>query len=114
MINKSLFKLSIVGQIDWLARFIIVHSIIYYEYDSNVISDKTYDEYAYYLAKLIKENPEEFKKCHYRDIVYDFDGTTGFDLRSRLSKQENEYLSNLAYHVLHDSQQNNIKEQGRK
>ena len=103
MINKSLYKLSIQDQIDWLARFIIVHSIIYYEFDYNVITDKAYDEYARYLAKLIKENPDIVKECQYGYVIYDFDGTTGFDLRGRLTNEENEYLSLLAFHVMNDS-----------
>lgn len=30
--------------IDFLQRFILVHSYIYYELDSNVISDRLYDK----------------------------------------------------------------------
>ena len=37
--------------IDFLQRFIIVHSYIYYELDNNIISDKRYDEKAKELVR---------------------------------------------------------------
>ena len=101
--NKSIYKLSTKDQIDWLARFVIVHSIIYYEWDYNVVSDKKYDEYARYLAALVKENPEEVKSCYYYYVIYDFDGSTGFDLRGRLTEPDNDYVSLLALHVMQDN-----------
>ena len=31
--------------------------------------------------------------------MYDFDGSTGFDIPSRLTKYDREYLTNIAAHV---------------
>lgn len=110
--NKSLNKLSPKDQIDWLARFIIVHSIIYYEMNYNVITDKMYDEYAKHLARLIKLNQDIIKDCYYHYVIYDFDGSTGFDLRGRLTEEDNKYLTHLAIKVMQDGKK--IKEKGRK
>lgn len=110
--NKSLNKLSPKDQIDWLARFVIIHSIIYYEMDRNIISNKMYDEYSKHLATLITLNQDIFKKCYYYYVIYDFDGSTGFDLRSRLTKEDNEYLTHLSNYILHNGTK--IKEKGRK
>ena len=35
--------------------------------------------------------------------MYDFDGTTGFDLYDRLNEHDNEYLMNIACHYLNKS-----------
>lgn len=110
--NKSLYKLSIKEQIDWLARFVLIHSILYYDMNENVILDSMYDEYSKYLANLIKTNPKIVKDCYYYSVIFDFDGNTGFDLRSRLTKEDNEYLTKMALKVLQDSKRN-VKEKGR-
>lgn len=110
--NKSLNKLSPKDQIDWLARFVIIHSILYYEMNTNIISDKRYDEYSKYLAKLIKLNQDIIKKCYYYYVIHDFDGTTGFHLRSRLTEEDNKYLTHLAYNISNRGKK--IKEKGRK
>ena len=39
-------------------RQILVHSYIYYELNTNLISDATFDEWAKELAQLIKNNPD--------------------------------------------------------
>jgi len=105
-------NLSITDQISYASRQIIVHSIIYYEMDKNLISDKKYDKKAYYLADLIKKYPEQAKESEYADIIYDFDGSTGFDLRGRLSKEQNEYLTKIAEYVVRLYESENVE--GRK
>lgn len=35
--------------------------------------------------------------------MYDFDGTTGFDLYDRLNEHDKEYLMNIACHYLNKS-----------
>ena len=87
-------------KIDWAARFIIVHSIIYYEFDESVISDKRYDKKAAALAKLVKKYPKEVKNSEYYRAIYDFDGSTGFHLYSRLKKSQRKYLKQIARHVM--------------
>lgn len=110
--NKSLNKLSIIDQISFLQRYIIIHSIIYYHLNSNVISDSKYDEYAKYLEKLIKLNDKEFKESQYYYAFTDYSSATGFDLYDKLNDCDKKYLMHLATKVLQDYSK--IKEKGRK
>lgn len=87
-------------KVDFAARYIIVHSIIYYELDESVISDKKFDKKAAVLVKLIKKYPEEVKNSEYYRAIYDFDGSTGFHLYSRLKKSQRRYLKQIARHVI--------------
>ena len=47
--------------IDFLQRFILVHSYIYYELDSNVISDRLYDKKSKELVQYKNDYPELWK-----------------------------------------------------
>lgn len=111
-LNKSLNKLPVEDQISYLQRWIIVHSIIYYHLNSNVVSDKQYDEYAKHLEKLIKLNDKEFKKSQYYYAFVNYSSATGFDLYDKLNKHDKEYLTHLANNVLKCGKK--IKEKGRK
>lgn len=70
-------------KINYLQRFIIVNSYLYYEKDDSAITDKQFDEAAKQLAKLQKNY--DISKTQYGYAFYDFDGTTGFDLWERLT-----------------------------
>ena len=83
-----------------LQRWLIVHSILYYEMNDSVVSDKTFDANAKQLVKMQKENPEEAKETTYWYMFYDFDGSTGFDLYDRLSNKDKKYLMHIASLVL--------------
>lgn len=61
-------------------RQILVHSCLYYEMNTNIITDYTYDMWCKELAKLQKEYPDVAKECVYQDAFDDFDGSTGFHL----------------------------------
>lgn len=88
------------GKVDFAARYIIVHSIIYYELNESVISDKKFDKKAAVLVKLLNKYPEEVKNSEYYRAIYDFDGSTGFHLYSRLKKSQRKYLTQIARHVI--------------
>ena len=64
-------------------RQILVHSYIYYELNTNIISDATYDEWSKELAQLIIDYPKEFKKSENHYGFRNFDGSTGMDLPYR-------------------------------
>ena len=49
-------------KIDFAARYVIVHSIIYYNLNESVISDKKFDKKAAVLVKLMKKYPEETER----------------------------------------------------
>lgn len=93
---------SDVTKISYLQRRIIIYSIMYYENDESCVSDAYYDSISRQLVELQKScNIEDFKKSKYYYAMYDFDGSTGFDIPSRLSKEDREYLTQLAY-VIHE------------
>lgn len=100
MVNAPWCYLSVSQRISTLQRFILVHSIIYYVLDSSVITDKQFDYASRLLVKMQRENRKEFQKSDYRYVFCDFDGTTGFDLYSRLSEPDKAYLMKIARYVL--------------
>lgn len=61
-------------------RQIMVHSLIYYRLNNNLIDDKTFDKWAYELVDLQKQYPEESKAVELYEDFKDWDGTTGFNL----------------------------------
>jgi predicted RNA methylase len=61
-------------------RQILVHSCIYYRFGTSIVEDSTFDEWAYELVELQKNNPEISKSTLLYDEFKDFDGSTGFDL----------------------------------
>ena len=88
-------------EIDWLQRRIVVFSIIYYTYNDNVISDYEYDQFCLRLAELQRNTPDvHLSRLWY--IFYDFDAdcTSGFNLINRLTKEDREYLEEIAWLVL--------------
>ncbi len=84
-------------KISHLQRRIIVYSIMYYEHNESCISDREYDLISKQLVELQKSaSKEDFKKSTYYYAMYDFDGSTGFDIPSRLTKKDRNYLTNIA------------------
>lgn len=72
-------ELSTQERIDFLQRYIIVHSYIYYELNDNVISDRQYDAKAKELARLKNHYPELWMKSeYYKQFGDDYNGSTGF------------------------------------
>ena len=87
-------------KIDALQRWIIVQSIVYYELDNSIVSDKEFDANAYQLVELQNSFPEEAKRSEYWYVFYDFDASTGFYIYDRLNKHDKDYLVQLSRHVL--------------
>lgn len=61
-------------------RQILVHSIIYYEFNENIITDDTWSKWARELVSLQYQYPEIADECVYADVFKDFDVSTGFNL----------------------------------
>lgn len=72
-------------------RQILVHSIIYYKYDQNIISDYTWSKWARELYDMQKANPEIAKETALYDIFKDFDYSTGSNL-----PMDNEWGNHIA------------------
>lgn len=84
-------------KISYLQRRIIVWSIMYYELNESCVSDQVYDSVSHQLVELQrKANKEEFEKSTYYYAMHDFDGSTGFDIPSRLNKRDKDYLTSIA------------------
>ena len=80
--------------INYLQRKIILNAIAYYELDTSPLSDREYDELSKQLVEMQKD--VDITKTQYGYIMYDFDGTTGFDLYHRLDEHDKKYLMTIA------------------
>lgn len=88
-------------KVEALERWILVHSMIYYEMNTNVVSDKTFDSYSRVLVRKIeKYGQKRIKKTQYGYVFYDFDGNTGFDLIDRLNPKDRDRIESIAYAVV--------------
>lgn len=58
-------------------RQILVHSVIYYRMNENVISDHTFDTWSRELADLQQKYPDIAAQCERHEDFKDFDGSTG-------------------------------------
>lgn len=84
-------------KISYLQRRIIVYSIMYYELSESCITDMEYDAISKQLVHLQSSvDIAEFKQSQYYYAMYDFDGSTGFDIPGRLTEQDRKYLTVLA------------------
>lgn len=92
---------TIQEKIDWLQRYIIVHSYIYYELNNNVIPDKEYDRRAKNLVKIKDKYPELWKTSeYYKQFGDDYNGATGFTLYHDLDEHQQEIIRSIATLVL--------------
>lgn len=61
-------------------RQILVHSVIYYKFDDNIISDYTWSQWAKELDELQRKYPQIAANCVLADEYKNFDPSTGFNL----------------------------------
>lgn len=102
-------------KISYLQRRIIVYSIMYYEQNESCVSDQYYDSISHQLVELQRTcDPAEFRRSTYYYAMYDFDGSTGFDIPSRLTKYDREYLTNITSHVYKQWKDSTTMEQRRR
>lgn len=88
--------------IDYLQRFIILNSYIYYELDGNVISDKQYDEKAKELVEYKNRYPELWKNSmYYKQFGDKYNGATGFTLYHDLDEHQKEIIRSLVPRNVH-------------
>lgn len=93
-------------KIDFLQRVVLIHSYLYYEEDSSVWTDKKYDEVAKQLTNIQNKHTKSWIKqtTQYGYCFYDFDGTTGFDLWSRLKEEDRPLIKAIAEHIIGEKQ----------
>lgn len=93
MINTNLTTQE---YIDYLQRYIILHSYIYYELDNNLISDKQYDEKAKELVRYKNNYPELWKQSmYYKQFGDEYNGATGFTLYHDLDEHQKAIIRSL-------------------
>ena len=88
--------------IDYLQRYIIVHSYIYYELNNNVISDREYDAKAKELVEYKNDYPELWKNSmYYKQFGDDYNGSTGFTFYRELDEQQKKIIRSIASSIFH-------------
>ena len=73
-------RLSIAKLITRRRRQILVHSVIYYRLNDNIISDQQWSEWASELENLQTQYPDIASECPLADAFKDFDHSTGENL----------------------------------
>lgn len=81
-------------RVNFLQRKIIINSIAYYELDNPVLSDKQYDELCRQLVSM--QEDIDLNLTQYGYCMNGFDGSTGFDLYTKLNDHDKDYLMKLA------------------
>lgn len=74
---------------------ILVHSLLYYELDINLVPDAKWAEWAKELAQLQEVHPNISSQVIFADAFKGFDGSTGFHL-----PYKDEQIVNIAYRLL--------------
>ncbi len=88
-------------KISYLQRQVIVHSLIYYELNESVISDKEFDDLSRQLVKMQRSaSRNDLRNTQYYYCLKDFDGSTGFYIKSKLNKKDRERLFQISAIVL--------------
>lgn len=80
-----------VTRISHMQRKILFCSISYYEFDESPTDDFTYDRWAHELADMMKNCPD-VDKTRYYYAFYDFEGSTGYFLYSRLTEEDKQFF----------------------
>ncbi|RHU19920.1 hypothetical protein DXD92_00130 [Blautia sp. TM10-2] len=89
-------RLSVKDRIDFLQRFIILHSYIYYELNNSYISDKEYDAKAKELTRYKNEYPNLWKaSMYYKQFGDEYNGSTGFTLYHDLDEHQKDIIRSL-------------------
>lgn len=106
-----------VEKVSYLQRRVLVYSMAYYNQDTNIVSDMEYDGVSRQLAKMQANlSPKEFQRTRYGYAFEGFDGSTAFDIPSKLSVEDYEYLYRITMHTISMRQPEgkNKKRKGRK
>ena len=64
---------------------VLIHSIIYYNLNENIIDDSTWSKWAMELVELMRDYPNEFANSYHYAMFKNFDGSTGFDIANKAS-----------------------------
>lgn len=95
------------SKIEQRRRQILVHSVIYYVLDDNIISDNTWSKWASELVELQKKYPDISSTCDYAKAFENFDGSTGFNL-----PLDDEWADRQAHYLLYLRDKKNLDVRG--
>lgn len=73
----------------------LIHSCLYYDMNTNIVSDDTWQTWAEELSKLIGEFPELNKIDRFDSYFEDWDGSTGHHLPF-----DDPWVQDKAYQIL--------------
>lgn len=93
---KSMEDIS--SKITRLRHQLLVHSCLYYRFNTNIISDHKFDEISNELVKLQTQYPYVASECIYHEHFKGFDGSSGYDLPYHLDEVIQRTLKLLNYH----------------
>jgi len=88
---------TIIEKIQQRRLQILVHSCIYYVFDTNIIEDSQWNNWAKELVQLQEQYPEEAAEAIRSDDFKDFDGSTGFNLPLQEDWVKQKALKLLSY-----------------
>lgn len=74
---------------------ILVHSLLYYELDINIVSDNQWAAWGKELSELQTAHPDIASRVIFAEAFKGFDGSTGFHL-----PYKDEQIVNIAYRLL--------------
>lgn len=83
MIMRQLIKpqlQTVAEKIRQRRRQMLVHSYLYYEKDTNIVSDMKWSKWAVELAELQNKHPDIAKKVEFAEQFEDWDGSSGAHL----------------------------------
>ncbi len=83
-----------------MQRRIIVACIAYYEFDDSYLTDDQYNDLAKQLYLYQTKFDWEAEDTRYWYCLKDFDYSTGFNIVSKLNKEDKEWLTRIAKDVL--------------
>lgn len=86
------YKQSVFEKIQQRRLQMLLHSYIYYEKGTSVITDATFDKWAYELRDLQKQYPEVSEQVKWYTYFKDWDGTTGYNLPYMVIQDRAEWL----------------------
>lgn len=93
-INMTNMYNATLEKINQRQRQIILHSVLYYKFNTNLVTDEQWNEWAKELVQLQADYKELTKKSVFYVTMQDFDASTGFHLA------DNEWGIAKAFHML--------------
>lgn len=88
-------------RIEYLRKKLLVHSIIYYRLDENLIFDEKWTEWTLELERLTKEYPHIAQNAFLAEGFRDFDHSTGYNLPLETPWAVQKAMDLVEYHKKH-------------